>query len=374
MLLAAATLSACAYSNSATAATHATVWLCKPGALSNPCTINPDVSLVSANGSATVLHRVDDTKSKFDCFYVYPTVSSESGSNSDLKIQQSEISTAFGQASAFSTVCRVWAPMYRQRTVGSLFRAHEDFANNVAYASLLSAWKEYLAHDNHGRPVILIGHSQGAAMLIRLISGQFDSHAKLRSQLVSALIIGANVTVKSSTLIGGSFTHVAVCSPSRSIVGCVTAYSSFPTTPPPTSFFGIPGQGVSALSNQTATTGLSVACVSPVDFSGPSAGASVPVTSQFPATTVSTISSISVNTAWVQYRDLYSAHCEHSGNATWLMVNSTASLGDVRPLVNANIGVNWGYHINDVGLFLGNLVSDVSSQETAYLVLRPNAP
>ena len=49
-------------------------------------------------------------------------------------------------------------------------------ADSVAYASLLSAgWSDYLAHDNDGRPVIFIGHSQGAAMLIQLmLSGQID--------------------------------------------------------------------------------------------------------------------------------------------------------------------------------------------------------
>jgi hypothetical protein len=373
VVVAALAVAASAISTSATAATHGTVWLCKPGALSNPCTVNPDVSVVSSTGASTVVHRVDDAKSKFDCFYVYPTVSGESGPNSDLKIQSSEVNVAFAQASAFSTVCRVWAPMYRQRTLGSLFRGNENFANNVAYASLLSAWKEYLAHDNHGRPVILIGHSQGAAMLIRLLHSQFDTHVSLQSKLVSALVIGGNVTVKSGQLTGGSFSHVALCSPGHSIVGCVTAYSSFASTPPPTSFFGIPGQGVSALSNQTATLGLSVACVSPVDFAAPGAGAPVALTSQFPATTVSSVASISVSTAWVQYRDLYSAHCEQAGNATWLQVNTTASLKDVRPLVSEAIGANWGYHVDDVGLLLGNLVSAVSTQEAAYLILHPHA-
>jgi predicted esterase len=31
-----------------------------------------------------------------------------------------------------------------------------------------------MAHDNHGRPIIFIGHSQGAAMLIRLLQNKID--------------------------------------------------------------------------------------------------------------------------------------------------------------------------------------------------------
>lgn len=368
------TLTACAFSTDATAATHGTVWLCKPGALSNPCTVNPDVSVVSSSGAATLSHRIDAVTTKFDCFYVYPTVSSESGANADLKIQPAEVNVAFAQASAFSQICHVWAPMYRQRTLGSLFRGHENYANNVAYASVLSAWKEYLARDNHGRPVILIGHSQGAAMLIRLIASQFDHSATLRVKLVSALLLGGNVTVKDGLTLGGSFQRVPTCSRAPTLIGCVIAYSTFPVQPPPTSFFGIAGQGVSTLSGQSASAGLSVACVNPVDLSGVSATSAVSLSAQFPATTVASVPSISVATAWVQYRDLYSAQCKRAGNVTWLQVNATPSLNDVRPLVSELVGSNWGFHVDDVALALGDLVSTAANQEAAYLAVHPHAP
>ncbi len=81
------------------------------------------------------------------------------------------------QASRFSQVCDVWAPMYRQATRGRACEAGaavEPAVIATAYDSLLSAWKDYLAHDNHGRPVVFIGHSQGAAMLIKLLQSQVD--------------------------------------------------------------------------------------------------------------------------------------------------------------------------------------------------------
>ena len=52
----------------------------------------------------------------------------------------------------------------------------------IAYTSLLSAWKDYLAHDNDGRPIIFIGHSQGSAMLIKLLQTQVDPSPSLRTQ------------------------------------------------------------------------------------------------------------------------------------------------------------------------------------------------
>ena len=100
--------------------------------------------------------------------------------------------------------------MYRQRTAASLAKGlgGDPTADQVAYQSLLSGWKDYLAHDNDGRPIIFIGHSQGAAMLIRLLRSQIDPNPRLRTQLVSAIILGGNVQVPKGKTVGGSFRHI----------------------------------------------------------------------------------------------------------------------------------------------------------------------
>ena len=118
------------------------------------------------------MRRRTRSAARFDCFYVYPTVSTESGTNADLTVQPAETAAAFAQASRFSQVCNVWAPMYRQATSGALAKgeATNPAVIATAYDSLLAAWKDYLAHDNHGRPIVFIGHSQGAAMLIKLLA------------------------------------------------------------------------------------------------------------------------------------------------------------------------------------------------------------
>jgi Protein of unknown function (DUF3089) len=219
------------------AATHTasassrTVWLCKPGQPNDPCTANLASTAVGANGSTKTSSAAPATASKFDCFYVYPTVSAQTTANANLAIESTETATAVDQASRFSQVCRVWAPMYRQRTVASLGRNDVD-ANQVAYASLLSGWEDYLAHYNHGRPVVFIGHSQGSAMLIRLLLEKIDPSAKLRAQMVSAILLGGNVTVPVGKVVGGTFTHIPTCGSARQ-TGCVIAYSSFGSPPPP---------------------------------------------------------------------------------------------------------------------------------------------
>jgi hypothetical protein len=73
-----------------------------------------------------------------------------------------------------------------------------------------------------------------------------------------------------------------------------------------------------------------------------------------------------VTTPWVTYPGLYTAQCKSSGGATWLQVTAKTSPGDPRPTVVASMGPTWGYHDSDINLSLGNLVHDVSLEETAY--------
>jgi hypothetical protein len=339
-----------------------TVWLCRPGQAIDPCAGNLAATAVNSKGATTPVPNAPAAAPKFDCFYVYPTVSTQRTANANLRIQPAEIAAAAAQAAPFSQVCKVWAPMYRQRTSLDLQKGlgNDPTADQVAYASLLSGWQDYLAHDNDGRPVIFIGHSQGAAMLIRLLRNVIDPSPTLRHLMVSAIILGGNVQVPTGKTVGGSFKNIPTCT-SAGQTGCVIAYSSFASMPPSGAFFGRPGQGVSLQSRQTATAGQQVACVNPVTFAR-SSGALLPyfltVTSKMPG--------VDVTTPWVTYPGLYTAQCTSRGGATWLQIKVQKSPGDPRPTVTATLGPDWGLHLSDVNLALGNLVHDVQLQEAVY--------
>jgi hypothetical protein len=152
--------------------------------------------------------------------------------------------------------------MYRQATQAALGE-NEAFTWQVistAYDSLLAAWKDYLAHDNHGRPVVFIGHAQGAAMLIKLLRSQIDPSAQLRQKMVSAIILGGNVQVAKGRDVGGSVRHIPT-SASATETGCVIAYSTFASEPGRNTVVGRPaGSGcqhrVGAGHSARATGGL----------------------------------------------------------------------------------------------------------------------
>ena len=266
-----------------------------------------------------------------------------------------------GAGVAVLRVCHVWAPMYRQATISALGNgaAVRPSVIATAYTSLLAGWKDYLAHDNHGRPVVFIGHSQGAAMLIKLLRQEVDPSPALRKRMVAAVILGGNVQVPQGDDVGGSFRNIPTCR-SASQTGCVIAYSSFGSAPPSGAFFGRPGQGVSLQSGQTARAGQQVACVNPVTFSGQVGG----LQPDFLSATASG-RSLGVATPWVSFPGLYTAQCEQSSGASWLQVTTTSVPGDPRPTVQAQ-GPLWGYHVDDVNLALGNLVADVGAKEAAY--------
>jgi hypothetical protein len=287
-----------------------------------------------------------------NCFYVYPTVSTETTTNANLAVQPAEVSAAVAQAAQFSQACAVWAPVYRQVTVSGL--AKEGLTDNrfeeIAYASVLSAWKDFLAHDDGGRHFVLIGHSQGAAMLIDLVRQQIDPNPAERDLLVSAILLGGNVQVPDGKLVGGSFKNVPACS-SGAQTRCVIAYSSFSTTPPPNSFFGRPGEGVSLQSGQSRRSGEQVLCVNPAQLSG-TGDSLVPI---FPRPG-------RVLSPWVEFPGLYTASCKSEHGATWLAVTAHPGASDSRPIVEPTLGPRWGLHLYDVSLALGNLVTIVEKE------------
>ena len=113
-----------------------------------------------------------------DCFYVYPTVSRDSGMNSDLVVDASERGAAQVQFARFAGVCRTFAPVYRQMTLGAVAAAAAGADMKrpglLAYSDVANAWRTYLARYNKGRPFVLIGHSQGSLMLQEIIKNEIE--------------------------------------------------------------------------------------------------------------------------------------------------------------------------------------------------------
>ena len=347
-----------------------TVWLCRPGQAGDPCTANLATTVVDADGRRTTVHPRSAPDPPVDCFYVYPTVSRQQTANANLHVDPEETAVATDQASPFSQVCRVYAPMYPQLTLSAIGAGATQIdprAAAVAYLGVLSAWNDYLHHDNHGRGVVLIGHSQGASMLIALMRNQIDPNPTERHLLVSALLMGGNVTVPVGRAVGGDFENIPACRSDRQ-TGCVVAYSSFDSPPPSNSFFGRVGTSIgSRVSPATAASGgLQVLCTNPASLAGGTGSLSSYF--RYPPVRAGggpTDAAPPVTTPWVAYPGRYTATCLSRGGATWLQVDAAPGTDDHRPIVGQALGPRWGLHLVDVNLALGNLVTLVRDQAAA---------
>jgi hypothetical protein len=333
--------------SSPTPAATPTVWICRPGGPDAACTKNLDATIIGSGGARTKAAFVAAVTPPADCFYIYPTVSMAPTENAPLESTPTIEATVHAQAALFSSVCRVFAPAYRQLTIGSLLSGRYGNADlqNIAYADVRSAWRDYLAHDNDGRPFVLIGHSQGAMMLTRLVHDEFDSDPATQKQLLSAILLGGNITVGNGNMPGGTFRNVAACT-KPGATKCVIAYSSFATTPPTTAFFG-----------RTTAGAQHVLCTDPTALAG-AAGLAHPYV---PAARVSTGPMPLPGTGFVAYRGGIRVACRTASGATWLQV--TRVPGSRVPPFDTQLGPDWGLHAADITLALGDLVEAVRRQE-----------
>jgi hypothetical protein len=169
---------------------------------------------------------------------------------------------------------------------------------------------------------------------------------------------------------------VAWCGVSDPRAPC--AFSSFPSRPPADAVFGRPGQGVSLQSGETDKAGEQVACVDPTTLGDSASGTGSPADTLEPYAPTTTQLGLKekVRTPWVTYPDLYRARCEQSDGAGWLQISASPHAG-ARPVVSAAVqkgevdtGPTWGYHGYEYGLTLGNLLTDVATDEAAWAAHR----
>lgn len=340
-----------------------TVWLCKPGLAGNPCARSLTTTIANADGSQSTERARRPRTPKVDCFYVYPTVSGQNRINATRTAEAEQKSVAEQQAARFSQVCRMFAPVYRQLTVNAIGGEIPAAAARLAYGDVRSAWRDYLRNQNRGRGVVLIGHSQGTYLLRQLIQDEIDRRPRVRMRLVSALLLGGNVLVRKGRDSGGDFRNIPACRSARQ-TGCVIGYSAFYGSPTADARFG---RAVDRFGLAVDPDKQEVLCTNPAALGG-GAGALAPyfATAPFagPLGLVTDDPPALVSTRWISVPGLYRAKCRREGAAVWLGV--TSAPGDPRPVLAESLGPDWGLHLYDVNLPLGNLVSVVRHQARAY--------
>ncbi|MGI9601382.1 MAG: DUF3089 domain-containing protein [Acidimicrobiales bacterium] len=338
-----------------------TNWLCHPLADDDVCRRDLSATAVADDGSTELVPHEPAADPAVDCFYVYPTVSRDPGYLSDLEPgENEEIQAVVNQAARLNRHCALWAPIYRQNTLASLFDTAvgdepEEGTREVAYGDVLDSFRQYIASVDGDRGFILIGHSQGSGLLTRLIADEIDDEPALRDRLVSAYLLGSSVGVPQGEVVGGRFDNVALCTTADD-TGCVVSYASFRSTAPPpdTSFFG-----------RVSEPGQVAACVDPVELigSGPSsepyfAGAE-PYAEGFAGD--------EITTPYVTYPDFLELRCVDDGEFSYLEVTVLGDPADNRTDdITGDLTPDWGLHLVDANIAMGDIVALAGRQVAAF--------
>jgi hypothetical protein len=346
-------------------------WLCRPGG-KDSCSTDLSTTVVAANGKMKKESFKAARNAPIDCFYVYPTVSLDQTGNSDMTAGPEEHNVIAQQFARFASVCRVYAPLYRQVTLTALRAVIAGrtvpIDRMLAYNDVLDAWNYYLKNDNAGRGVVLVGHSQGSGVLTQLIRNEIDGKA-VQEKIISALLLGTNLPVEKGKDVG-AFQHIPLCK-SASQIGCAVAYASFRDNipPPANSRFG-KAQGEN----------MAAACVNPAALGGGSGELHAYLSNRsFIASSAAApkpwvTPEKKVTTPFVSVPGLLTAECKSDDSGTYLAVHVNADPGDPRTddivgdvMVNNQVQKDWGLHLIDANLAMGNLVELVRAQTKAYL-------
>lgn len=345
-------------------------WLCRPGHEA-VCTTDQRATVVRADGTATIKQWKPAEKPQIDCFYVYPTVSFDRSANSDMVPGREETGVADQQLNRFGSQCRIFAPLYRQVTITALRSVMlgapmAGIDRELAYRDVRDAWRSYLEHDNGGRGVVFIGHSQGSTLLKRLLAEEIDGKP-IQKQLVSAILPGTNLLVPSGKVVGGDLKSIPLCTQIGQ-AGCVISYVTFrnDAPPPANSRFG-----------RTQVKGMKVACVNPAAI----AGGSGPADAYFAAGTsalseqrqIAWARGATMTTPFVQVPGLVSAQCIDADGAQYLALTVHTGSNKARTdripgdvIVGGKVSADWGLHLVDVHANMGGLVAAVAAQSRKY--------
>ena len=154
-------------------------------------------------------YPIQNPQDSIDVFYVYPTLMlSKKDQRWNVPIEDSiqrkkviNVAVKF-QASAWASSGDLYIPFYRQAHI----RSYDQLENGgktallLAYSDVKAAFEYYLKHYNHGRGIILAGHSQGSTHISYLLRDFFDGKP-LQNQLVAAYIPGIGIAKNQYTTI-----------------------------------------------------------------------------------------------------------------------------------------------------------------------------
>ncbi|BDI60653.1 DUF3089 domain-containing protein [Qipengyuania nanhaisediminis] len=282
----------------------------------------------------------------FAVFFVHPTsYLNRDNWNAPMGDEEAErIARVYvrGMASPFNAASEIWAPRYRQATMGAfLTDAPEgEQAIDAAYADVREAYRYFIDSVDADTPVVLAGHSQGALHLLRLLREEVRG-SPVADRLVAAYAIGWPISVDHDLPELG---FPACATPEQT--ACIISWSSFAEPADPSRL--IEAYAASPAFDGKLRGDSRILCTNPLTgtFDG-EAEASSNLGTLVPDDSISTGELVPGSVP---------ARCDERG---LLLIGDPPELGSyVLPGNN--------YHVYDIPLFWANTKADVARRVTAF--------
>lgn len=172
----------------------------------------------------------------FAVFFVHPTsYFDRSGWNAPAGDAEAErIARLYvrGLASPFNAAREIWAPRYRQATIGAFLTdaPEAQMALDVAYRDVAQAYSHFRKRLAADTAIVLVGHSQGALHLLRLLREEVATNGEAE-QIAAVYAIGWPISIERDL----PALPLPACTRARQSE-CILAWSSFAEPADPSSF------------------------------------------------------------------------------------------------------------------------------------------
>ena len=249
-----------------------------------------------------------------------------------------------GMASPFNQAKEIWAPRYRQATMGAFLTDEREGeqALDAAYADVLQAYRTFLSELDDGTPIVLAGHSQGALHLLRLLREEVKDEP-VSTRIAAAYAVGWPISIDHDLPELG----LPACGTADQ-AGCLMSWSTYaePADPSPV---------LETYANSTGFDGTlrgdsAILCTNPLNGgSATDASASLNLGTLKPETDLTNGSLVPAAVP---------ARCDDRG---LLLIGDPPDMG--RYVLPGN-----NYHVYDIPLFWANVQADVAGRVEAWAI------
>jgi len=339
------------------------MWLSRPGiGVNDPARWQPayvsaavpesdtEAPEVVTSGTATPGSAPDAPD--FAVFFIHPTSylsrsnwNASLGDDADADAERIARIYVRGMASPFNAASQIWAPRYRQATMGAFLtdKPEGQEAIDAAYADVREAFVFFLDSIDADTPIVLAGHSQGSLHLLRLLRDEVMP-GPAAERLVAAYAIGWPVSVEHDLPAIG----IPACATAAQ-TRCLISWSSFAEPADPSDVIETYANSVGYDGNQRGDS--QILCTNPLTGTfGGSAPQSANLGTLVPDQSISNGQLVPAAVP---------ARCDDNGI---LMIGDPPDLGSS---AGAYVLPGNNYHVYDIPLFWANTQADVAKRARA---------